>query len=706
MYHSKKLFFLITCLILLLVNQNQLVIAKEATLSEVFLKNNTIYHVNSNDLFTGILRKNFYSGNKKILSQVKNGKLNGYTEEYYRDGILKYKYLMKDNKLNGAFLSYDTLGNLSTSTSYSDGLENGIRETYWLSGSKYTTRTVINGKPEGLGFNYYETGEIHSTVTYKSGKEEGIKTFFTLDGKIMEKGMIVGGEWNGPYESYYEPNEIQVKNGKQILDIGDKVRKRTHYKNNVEEGISEHYDKDGRLMERGTLVGGEWNGVYEYYYISTETILTKDNKEILNIGPNVRIRAYMENGAENGLKEFYTPDGNLIERGMLKNGVWHGVYEYFSLDEEDTYDQNGLPIYKTYPFPIIRTYFVDDKETGIKEWYNENGKLVEKGHFVDSVCHGEYTWYYDTAESDDVSNTVRERKNCVNGKTEGFSEKYYTDGRLHSKVYFKNNEANGLEEHYDWQGNLIKEANNKNGVWHGKVKFYNDKGKIVMEETYENGNLILDNENLGMNSLFFNDYKETLYTQSNYSPYETLERITRSVVKIYDKKNDVIGAGFFISENHILTAKHLTDGKKDIYFKLKNDDLKISGYKIKEDKDRDLALYKVNRNGQAINRFYIPDFFIGDPVYALGHPEGNTYTITNGIISSFRDNTREFPETKLIQTSAELSKGSSGGPLIHNDNIIGIISFKSRKKYSEGLGFAIHIDEINDFYDPIRIKNN
>lgn len=51
---------------------------------------------------------------------------------------------------------------------------------------------------------------------------------------------------------------------------------------------------------------------------------------------------------------------------------------------------------------------------------------------------------------------------------------------------------------------------------------------------------------------------------------------------------------------------------------------------------------------------------IGEPVFAIGSPRGMELTISNGIVSGFREATGGM---KLIQTTAPFSPGSSGGGL-------------------------------------------
>ena len=105
------------------------------------------------------------------------------------------------------------------------------------------------------------------------------------------------------------------------------------------------------------------------------------------------------------------------------------------------------------------------------------------------------------------------------------------------------------------------------------------------------------------------------------------------------------------------------------------------------------------------------DIRLGDTVFAVGAPLGDTYsgTVTKGILSgkdrlvavSFSGNTSDY-YMKVIQTDAALNPGNSGGPLCNiNGEVIGVNSLKlteeknsSISSYSvEGMGFAIPIED-------------
>ena len=77
----------------------------------------------------------------------------------------------------------------------------------------------------------------------------------------------------------------------------------------------------------------------------------------------------------------------------------------------------------------------------------------------------------------------------------------------------------------------------------------------------------------------------------------------------------------------------------------------------------------------------------GDAVYAIGNPARLRNTVTSGIFSGF--------EGGYLQTNAQISPGSSGGPLIDPEGkVLGVNTMKALGGAFEGLGFAIPIETV------------
>lgn len=156
------------------------------------------------------------------------------------------------------------------------------------------------------------------------------------------------------------------------------------------------------------------------------------------------------------------------------------------------------------------------------------------------------------------------------------------------------------------------------------------------------------------------------------------------------------GSGVIISEDgYILTCAHVVNGATSIQVQLDNGDT-YDATIIGQDTTSDVAVIKVEATG--LTPAVIGDsnaLAVGETVVAVGNPLGTlSNTVTDGIISALnREVTVEDNDMTLLQTSASISPGNSGGGLFNaNGELIGIVNAKSSYSEAEGIGFAIPID--------------
>ena len=148
------------------------------------------------------------------------------------------------------------------------------------------------------------------------------------------------------------------------------------------------------------------------------------------------------------------------------------------------------------------------------------------------------------------------------------------------------------------------------------------------------------------------------------------------------------GSGFFVKPNQIATNFHVIEGATQGTAKLVGKDTRyqIEGI-IATDKDNDLAVLKVTADG--VTPLPLGDsntVNIGAKVYVAGNPKELEGTFSDGLISG----RREIDQKKLIQMSAPISPGSSGGPVLNSaGEVIGISVSVHRALDAQNLNFAI-----------------
>lgn len=82
---------------------------------------------------------------------------------------------------------------------------------------------------------------------------------------------------------------------------------------------------------------------------------------------------------------------------------------------------------------------------------------------------------------------------------------------------------------------------------------------------------------------------------------------------------------------------------------------------------------------------------VGEPIFAIGNPEGLEGTLSNGIISAVRT----VGTGQLLQITAPISPGSSGGPVLNQSGqVVGIAVAKFKE--GESLNFAVPVSYLSD----------
>ena len=156
------------------------------------------------------------------------------------------------------------------------------------------------------------------------------------------------------------------------------------------------------------------------------------------------------------------------------------------------------------------------------------------------------------------------------------------------------------------------------------------------------------------------------------------------------------GSGVILSEDgYIITNNHVIEGASNIKVTL-HDKTQYDATLVGTDATTDIAVIKIEASG--LTPAVLGDsstLAVGETAIAIGNPLGSLGgTVTSGIISALdRDITVEGQTMRLLQTSAAISPGNSGGGLFNaQGELIGIVNAKSSDSESEGLGFAIPIN--------------
>jgi S1-C subfamily serine protease len=131
------------------------------------------------------------------------------------------------------------------------------------------------------------------------------------------------------------------------------------------------------------------------------------------------------------------------------------------------------------------------------------------------------------------------------------------------------------------------------------------------------------------------------------------------------------GSGFFVSpDGLIVTNFHVIDGAQALQVETAAGEVYDNVYYVTADPRRDLAVLKVPVEGATSLRLGSDTAaVIGAEVYAMGNPLGLTGTFSDGLVSAHRT----LEGVSMIQISAPISPGSSGGPVMdERGEVIGV----------------------------------
>ncbi len=153
------------------------------------------------------------------------------------------------------------------------------------------------------------------------------------------------------------------------------------------------------------------------------------------------------------------------------------------------------------------------------------------------------------------------------------------------------------------------------------------------------------------------------------------ESATVVEITVFDQDGKVLssGSGFIVRADGVLVSNnHVIDGASSASVTLPNGDIFDDVTLLDSDKRRDLVLLKIKALNLLVSRLGDSDAVdVGQHVIAIGNPEGLVRSVSDGIVSAMR----QADGFKVIQVTAPVSPGSSGGPLFNDDGqVIGVTS--------------------------------
>jgi antitoxin component YwqK of YwqJK toxin-antitoxin module len=359
---------------------------KQRTPFENGVEQGTAFDFSQDGVITGITdyRKGFIIGRQRINRTDKNGWKQGAWKFFYPDLIVQLEGTYLNDKKNGYFKSYDTLGNLIHVEKFlNDELVRDpeeisnveVKTEYHPNGTPKLTATYKNGQLEGVAREYDETGKIVKGIVFEEGKP-------VASGIVDDRGLFQDG-WKEFYPS-------------------GKVRAEGRYRNGKRSGKWQFYYPDGQLEQIGIFNNkGEYNGDWVWYYPSGA----------------VRIEQAFIDGMEDGAFREYAEDGTIIAQGDYIEGLQHGDWViYTGLEQTEGRFKDGERHGKW------KTYSIGSES-----------KLMFEGTYVDGIPNGRHIYYQDNGK-------ILEEGVYSMGKQNGTWKKYDERGQVYVTIMYKNDD--------------------------------------------------------------------------------------------------------------------------------------------------------------------------------------------------------------------------------------------------------------------------
>ena len=182
------------------------------------------------------------------------------------------------------------------------------------------------------------------------------------------------------------------------------------------------------------------------------------------------------------------------------------------------------------------------------------------------------------------------------------------------------------------------------------------------------------------------------------TPAELFAKVSPSVWRIrsYDKEGLPMGIGsaVVVGPGQLITNCHVL--RKASRFVVAREKLSFPGTLEFWDTARDLCQVRAAiGDAPAVALADSAALTIGQNVYALGSPAGFELTLSAGLVSSLRRDAAE--RLTLIQTSAPISPGSSGGGLFDDSGrLVGVTTMISIERNAQNLNFALPTEWVRE----------
>ncbi len=273
-----------------------------------------------------------------------NGMRQGTWKTFNDSGYLVLEGYYQNNKKNGYFKYYDSIGRFQYIEKYENDIliEDAVetkkldrKVDYHANGKIKTVAHYFKGVPEGIRREYDENGNV-------------VKSYVFHNGSKMSEGIVDdNGKKQGLWKEFYESGLLRAKG---------------HYQNSLPVGAWNYYYEDGSVEITGAYSKkGKKDGPWWWYYANGEVLSYEE----------------YDQGDLNG--DFYSLSitGDTLVRGRFESG--YEVGKWYWMNDSTR----------------IEGKYEDGKRTGTWKTFYPNGKLKIEEHYADDMLNGKVIYYWE-----------------------------------------------------------------------------------------------------------------------------------------------------------------------------------------------------------------------------------------------------------------------------------------------------------------------
>jgi antitoxin component YwqK of YwqJK toxin-antitoxin module len=195
-----------------------------------------------NDTLHGIREDYWENGKLKSKTTNINGKQNGKTIHYHKNGELEEVNFLKNGEVHGISTRYYANGKLESKCDYWNGIARDSCKFYYENGNLEKLEIIkldtTSSKSSGIVYRYYESGEIEKILESENNQVNGKAKLYYKNGSLAQEFDVKNNIKNGTVKVYYETGQLKYSG---------------FVRNDLLDGKIKHYNKNGKLIK--TVIG-------------------------------------------------------------------------------------------------------------------------------------------------------------------------------------------------------------------------------------------------------------------------------------------------------------------------------------------------------------------------------------------------------------------------------------------------------------------